>query len=289
MKLPALAILAAASLTACSYATPDTSSVGLSYTGGVVESQTFDKCVDPGHKEATNWGGSTYYYPVGTRTWTFSNGPGADTGPILVSTSNNQELIVSGTITFNLDTSCTPYTDKTGREWPGGKLQLFHDTVGRSKGAFFDEDSTVIPQGWRDTLGIYLGGPTNRAMDQQGGAYAWQDLYSRQDVANAFTAAVKQAIPPLIEAQTGGENFFKIIDIQLDKPTVPDGLRGELENRERAILAQQTADSQKAFAENWPGGLPGYQAYLRQQAETKCLDTGKCNLVPQGAAVAVGG
>ena len=55
-------------LSACSYAAPDAAFVGVSYTGGTFESKSFDKCVDSGVRTPTNWGGDTYYYPVGTRT-----------------------------------------------------------------------------------------------------------------------------------------------------------------------------------------------------------------------------
>lgn len=284
----AFAAATALALTSCSYATPDTASIGLSYTGGSWESKAWNTCVQPGANQAVDTGGDVYYYPVGTRTWTFANTPGADAPPILVSTANNQELIVSGTITFLFDSDCTKkYTDKTGREWPGGKPQLFHDTIGRSKGAFFGEDSTIIPQGWRDVLGIFLGGPANRALDQAGGAYKWQTLYSDTAEAAKFTEAAKRAIPLLLEAQTGGESYFKIIDIQLDKPTVPQKLKDELEEQERAIIAQSTADQQKRFAEGWPGGLSGYAAYQRQVAETKCLESGRCTMLPYGASVPV--
>ncbi len=285
LRLVAGAVTVAALSAGCAFATPDTSQVAISYTGGAFESQTFDKCVDPGVREGTNLGGYTYYYPVGTRTWDFSTRPGADSPPILVSTSNNQELIVSGTITFTLDTSCEPYTDESGRVWAGGKLQKFNDTIGRSKGAFFGEDSTAIPQGWRDVLGLYLGGPAERSMDRIGGGFTWQDLYSQQPVVADFTRQVTAQIPTLLAEQTGGENFFQIINIQIDKPTVPDGLRNELQAREAALLAQQTANDQLTFAQGFPGGLTGYQAYLEQQARTKCYNDGRCIYVPDGVSV----
>lgn len=272
----------------CAFATPDTSQVAIDYTGGPFEGQEFNKCVDPGIRDQTNLFGYVYYYPAGTRTWDFSNRPGADSPPILVSTSNNQELIVSGTITFTLDTSCEEYTDAAGTVWPGGKLQKFNDTIGRGKGAYFGEDSTQIPQGWRDVLGLYLGGPAERAMDSTGGGFTWQDLYSRQDVAAQFTEAVTAQIPTLLSEQTGGENFFEIISIQIDKPTVPDALRNELQSREAALLSQATANDQLAFANGFPGGLSGYQAYLEQQARTKCYNDGRCIYVPDGVAVAAG-
>lgn len=286
MKIrPVLAALAAAvALSACStYATPDTSSIGLAYTGGSWDSKAFQKCVAPGGNEAIDNGGDTAYYPVGTRTWAFGDGSGNDSGPILVSTSNNQELVVSGLITFTLDTSCTPWKDGAGKDWPGGKIQKFHETIGRSKGAFFEADSTAVPQGWKDTLGLFLGGPANRVMDTAGGAVTWQNLYSDTASVNTFTKTVSDSLPAKIKDATGGDEFFKIVAVQVNKPTVPDSLRSLLEAQQAAILEQDTAGQKRAFQESWPGGIAGYQAFQRQEAETRCLNEGRCPVVVPGA------
>lgn len=287
LKIFFLVFVGVFTLGACSYATPDTASIGLSYTGGSFESKSFIKCVEPGSREIADLGGDVYYYPVGARTWDFSNRPGADSPPILVSTKNNQELIVSGTIGFVFNTDCTPYTDAQGKVWPGGKPQKFHDTIGRSKGAFFGEDSTDIPQGWRNSLGIYLGGPSERAMDQIGGAYPWQSLYSDQASVSAFVRSVAQEIPNKVKEASGGEIYFEIISVQLDKPTVPDALKRELEATEAALLSQDRAGRDRTFAEGFPGGLPGYAAYQKQLAETNCLNNGRCTFIPSGASIPV--
>lgn len=285
MKTGRLLLLLALVLVAgCSdYATPDTSSVGLAYTGGDYDEKKFEKCVPAGGNERIDWAGTTAYYPQGTRTWDFSDRSGADSGPILVSTSNNQELIQGGTITFTLDTSCTEYKDADGKIWPGGKLQKFHETIGRSKGAFFGEDSTVVPQGWKDVLTLFLGGPANRVMDDTGAGSTWQNLYSDKPTVDAFTKKVIADLPAKIKDATGGDEFFHIISVQLDKPTVPEALRHELEQKEVDILAQDTASQKRAFQESWPGGIPGYQAFQHQEAETKCLNEGRCPIVVPGA------
>lgn len=293
LKLRKLGALAAAALVVattagCStYAQPDTALRGVSYTGGEWESKQFLRCVEPGANEAVDNGGSTYFYPITSRTWDFSNRLGADSPPIQVSTSNNQELAVSGTITFTLVTDCTEYTDEDGKLWPGGKLQKFHDTIGRSKGSFFGEESTVIPQGWRDMLAIYLGGPAERVMDTTGGGVTWQALYSDAATVSNFTKSVKDSVPAAIKSLTGGEVYFDITDIQIDKPTVGPALKTELENAERAALAQGTANAEKAFAVSFPGGLAGYQSYKTQianenlaNAQAECLRSGKCTSVP---------
>lgn len=282
------ASLVVVALAGCStYAQPDTALKGVSYVGGEWEAKSFLRCIEPGANEAVDNGGATYYYPITSRTWDFSTRPGADSPPIKVSTSNNQELDVSGTITFTLVTNCEPFKDAQGVDWPGGKLQKFHDTIGRSSNAFFGEESTVIPEGWRRMLGLYLGGPAERVMDATGGTVTWQRLYSDGPTTAAFTKAVKDGIPGGISSLTGGEEYFKITDIQIDKPTVSAALKTELENAERAALAQGTANAEKAFAESFPGGLAGYQAYKTQiaqenlaNAQAECLRSGKCTSVP---------
>lgn len=286
MRTIILVVIISCCLTACTdYATPDTSSVGLAYTGGSYDDKYFEKCVPAGGNTAIDTGGSTAYYPQGTRSWVFDTVPGADSPPILVSTKN-QELIVSGLVTFTLDTACTKWTDeaKPPKEWPGGKLQKFHETIGRSKGAAFPTgDSTDVPQGWKDVLAIYLGGPGNRVMDTTAGAYSWQQMYSDPAIVKAFTEKVVADLPAQIKDATGGDSFFNIISIQLNKPTLPQGLLTELETKEREILAQDTATQKRQFQESWPGGIPGYQAFQHQEAETQCLREGRCPVVVPGA------
>jgi hypothetical protein len=296
-----LALLTALTLAGCaSYATPDTSSIGLSYTGGDWDAKYFSKCVQPGGNEAEDWGGYTAYYPVGVITWDFSIRPGADSGPILVSTSNNQEMIQSGTISLRLKTDCAEYTDAGGKVWKGGIIQKFHEEIGQRNGASFGEDSAVKPAGWVPTLSKFVGAPAERAMDQAAGGgqvnpetgavstgYTWQQLYSEAAVQAAFSKVVTDTLPGRIQAATGGEMYFDIISVELDKPTVPEQLRNELVAQEAALLSQSTANQQKTFAESFPGGLTGYQAFQRQQAETKCLNDGKCQFVPAGVSVPV--
>jgi hypothetical protein len=284
------ALLGVTALAGCTtYAQPDTALRGVSYTGGEWESKQFLRCVEPGANESVDNGGATYYYPITTRTFDFSARPGADAGPISVSTSNNQELSQGGTITFTLDTSCAPYTDRTGKVWPGGKLQMFHDTIGRSKGAFFGEESTVVPQGWRDAMNIYLGGPAERTMDNVGGGYTWQELYSDKNKTTAFVDEVKKEIPAQIAALTGGEQFYVITDIQLDKPNVSGALKAQLEASEASALAQQTAAAEQAFIASFPGGSAGYAAWQEQKsrqalrdAQARCYNEARCNAVPVG-------
>ena len=293
LALTLAGVTAVVGLTACSsYATPDTSQVGLAYTGGSWDSKAFQKCIAPGGNEVIDNGGETFYYPAGTRTWTFSTMPGADSGPILVSTANNQELVQSGTITFTLNTDCTPYTDAQGRAWPGGPLQAFHDKVGRSAGAFFTDESTQVPQGWRDTLGKYLGGPANRVMDLKGGEYTWEQLYADPTKVNEWIGKVKTDIPAQLAALSGGDTYFTIVDIQLDKPDLPPGLKAQFQQAEVDRKTRENAAANQAAASQFPGGPVAQQEWRAREAdialkeaEATCLANAQCpkilNTVPR--------
>lgn len=281
------AVAVAAGLSGCtSYATPDPSQVGLAYTGGGWDSKAFQRCIAAGGNEAIDNGGSTFYYPQGTRTWVFGTTPGADSGPILVSTKNNQELVQGGTITFTLNTSCERYTDAQGVEWPGGQLQAFHDKVGRSAGAYFGDDSTQVPQGWRDTLGKFLGGPANRSMDLQGGNYTWESLYTDPAAVNNWIAAVKADIPAKLKDLSGGDEYFRIVDIQLDKPDLPGPLKAQFERAEVDRKDRENTAANQSAASNFPGGPAAQQEWrareadiARTEGEAKCLAEGRCNIV----------
>jgi hypothetical protein len=283
------------------YAQPDPVLRGVAYTGGAYDQKTFEKCVEPGANETIDWGGKTYYYPVNTRTFVFSNLAGADAPPISVSTNNNQELIQGGAITFTLDTSCTPW-DELGpdpdgpgpqpapvkKHWPGGKIQAFNETFGIAKGAYFGDDSATVPQGWKDSMNIFLGGPANRTMDGVGGGYSWQQLYSDKTATDKFIEAVKGQLPGQIKDLTGGNDFYLITSIQLDKPEVSGALKSQLEQAEASTLGQSTADKEKAFADKF-GGWDVYQSYLNQKsqqnlrdAQARCYNEGRCNAVPVG-------
>jgi hypothetical protein len=282
VRIVILVVIMCSVVTACSYATPDTSSVGLSYTGGDWESKKFNKCVPAGAVEPEDVGGYTAYYPLGVITWDFGNRPGAESGPILVSTKNNQEMIQSGTINLRLLTSCEPWTDPAGKVWPGGILQSWHENIGQRNGAAFEEDSSKIPPGWIAALSKFVGAPAERAMDQKGGDYTWQQLYSDVAIQKKFGEDVTAELPNRMKASTGNIMYWEIISVELDKPTVPDKLRDQLVEAERAGIEQQTAADKRAFQESWPGGSAAYQEFQRREAETDCIRRGQCPVVMPG-------
>jgi SPFH domain / Band 7 family len=285
---------------ACSVATPDPSQKALEYTGGPFSSQNFDSCVNPGVRHVDWPNNSIDYYPVGQRTWDFSNKPGAEAPPIKISTKNQTELYVSGSVTFTWDDSCTPFTEyrtdpTTGKrvlvhEWPGGLAQRFHDTIGRHTGAAADDGGQPQPQGWNDDVSLYIGGPLTIAMNNAALNFNWEQLYNNNNDKTFWQTQVEAQLQSLIDAKTGARHFI-VNQVQLGKPELPDQLRVELENNQAATIRATTANTDKGTASNFPGGIAGFTAYQLQLAIAKAIGNGQVKVipVPTGSIVSVPG
>ena len=289
------AILAASiTIVGCSVADPDSSQEALHYSGGPFSSQNFQNCINPGTREVDGPGDYMFYYPHGQRTFTFSDvDPHADRPPIHISTKDRQELLVRGTVTFTLNTDCTPYDEKdaTGkvvRHWDGGVLQRFHDTIGRHTEAFASDGGDQQPKGWDEVLNRYIGDPAEKAMDNAALRWNWTDLYNNLDAKNAWQDEVIADLPRLIDQQAGAPHFI-VNSVQLQKPDVSPTLAAELQNNAAAQLRKNTADTDQQAAQNFPGGIAGYLQYQQQLAVNDAIKSGKVQVIPipQGSPVIV--
>lgn len=299
----ALLLLAAlvgfATVAGCAVADPDTSQAVLRYSGGWFANQAWNQCILPGERDVTSAGMQHFYYPQGQRTFTFSDEPGADAPPLLVSTNNQIKLTVRGTVTYRLNTNCAPYTEvKTlpngqravERVWPGGLFQRFHDTIGRHSMAYAESGGDPQPPGWNAVVARYVGDPLSKAANDIGLRYTWQDLYNNPAKNAEWQAAVIGVLPQLVTAQAGADHFL-IDNVQLLQPTLPPALNAELENNSAAGLRHATADTDKLTANEFPGGVHGYLEYLRQLAINDAIRSGKVRVipVPAGSGVIVNG
>jgi hypothetical protein len=285
--------LAALALAGCSVADPNPSEVGLKYNGGSFSNQQFLGCIAPGTRDVSGPSNSLFYYPHGTRTYNFAGGvnqpaAGADEGAILVNTKNNTQMTVTGSITFTLNESCEPFTDKNGHLWPGGMLQKFHDTIGRSHNMFATDTGADFSaqSGWGTGLNLFLGGPAGKALNNAGLAYNWQDLYSNLDARNAFVKAAEADIKTLI-TQQAGDDFFIIQNVQVDQPEPPQSTVNQMTSLQDQALQNQQAQQSQQLAANFPGGLQGYVQYQQQQAVNQAIKDGHVPvlLIPQGSPI----
>lgn len=276
------------SATACSVANTAPDQVALHYSGGTFSSQKFQNCVDPGTRKTYGAGDKYFYYPTGQRTFKFSNDGGSDTKPLTASTKDQQELSVSGTITFTLNTSCEKFKDSTGREWPGGMLQKFNDTVGRKFQAYSSDGGSEPGSGWDKMLSVYIKDTTDRAVDNEALKYGWEDLYNNVETKTQWEKDVVSKIPDLVK-QLSGDDFFTINSVLLQKPDISSVLKEQLAAKQAAILRGQAAAQDQKAAENWPGGIQAYLAYQQQLAINKAITDGKVQVIPipQGSGVIV--
>lgn len=296
--LVAAGAVACATMTgACSVADPDPSQIALDYSGGPFSSQSFVQCVNPGVR-SVDWPNNTMaYYPVGQHSWDFANKPGAEAPPIATTTKDPTELLVSGSVTFTLDTDCKPYTeyrlDPLGkqvkiRDWPGGLIQRWHDTVGRHTNAYATDGGQAQPDGWNNDISLYIGGPLQVAMNNASSHFTWGDLYNNPAAKADWQQQVEAQLQTLVDAKTGARHFI-IHQVQLNKPELPGALLGELVNNQAAQVRRSTADIDKATAAGFPGGIIGLANYQLQQAIAKAIAAGQVKVipVPTGSIVSV--
>jgi hypothetical protein len=294
----AAAGLAAGLLAAgCSVATPDTSQIGLHYSGGPFSSQEFVNCIQPGVREVDGPEEHYYFYPHGRRTFDFTGGPNSDSGPLMVSTKNSTnntstEVAVRGILTLTLTEDCSPWTDPEGKVWKGGKLQAFHDMIGRQHRAFAD-DGDPMPPAWRDAILLpYVGGSMEKALDNVGPAHDWNRLATSADERNALQSeAFNQLIdapnkPGLLTQAVGGP-FFTVHSLQIVSVDPPKGLK---DAQDQVQIAQTAADAvaiDERTAANFPGGIMAYMDYRLKLAYMKALDQGRGIPVPTGSSVII--
>lgn len=271
-------LAAALTLTGCANLETLPDQQGLRYSGGALlpEAVEFKNCQGPRKQEFGGPGDNTYLYPAGQRTFKFSADPGSDSGPLSTSAPSpggGQPITmgVSGTITF------TPRFDDCE------SLRSFHERIGLKFRAW-------EPDGWNRMIGTYVKDSADRAIDSESLKSTWMDLTANSEAKTAWERRVVESLPALVNAQAGGD-FFKIDNVILQRPELPDNIRSAIADTEAARQQAATADQFKAAAERFPGGPTAYQAFQQQQALNKAIAEGKVQVVPvpYGSPVIVGG
>lgn len=289
VKIGAALMAGALVLTGCSIANPDSTHKGLHYSNGAFSSRNFEYCVDAGTKNTGGAGDDDFYYPAQQRTFTFAKADGSDSGPLDVNTAGGQvSLVEEGQLTFTINTDCTPFTDKQGKEWKGGKFQKFHETIGQKTGAFTDDENADVGGGWAKFINEYLGAVINKAVDNAGQKYQWMDIYGKAEVRAAWEKDVLGSIDNLIAAQLG-DDLVKVNAVQLQTPQVPDAIKVEMLNQQAAVLRNTTAELDKKNAQQFAS----FEEYLNYQlaiAVNKAIGEGKANIniTTPGQSVIVG-
>jgi len=283
--------LAAAALAGCSIANTTASEVALQYGAGPLDSRTFVQCVPSATREVNDVNDDHYYYPLGQRDFTFGNGEGLDSPALTSTTSDAQEISVSGTVKLTLDTNCSEFTDSSGKKWPGGKLQFFHETIAAKYSAAPTDGGEAMPGGWAALLRNYAGAALDRATDNEALKYGQMQLYTDTAKKAQWEQDVLKQLPEILKTLTQGVELFTINAVLLQKPSVQQKIVDGLTDVRAAELRNQAAEVDKQAAANFPGGIAGYQAYQQQQAINQAIKDGKVQVlpVPQGSPIIVQG
>jgi hypothetical protein len=288
--------LAVITLAACSIVDTAPDQVALRYNGGIGSSQSFTSCVDSSTNQWNSPGDSYKYYPKGQRSYSFSMDPKSDFGPLTASSSDSQEITVQGIIGLTLNTTCAPITDPSpdggktpGKTWPGGLLQKFHEVLANNEGAAPSDSGQPMNPGWSTLLNKYVKQALENAVKTETNKYGWEALYNNtNNVQQAWSDAVIKQVAPNIKTIMG-DNYFQLNGIILQRPDIPEGLKGPLTDKQAAVINSQAVEIAKQAANSFPGGIVAYQQYLSQQAINKAIQDGKVQVIPipQGSGVNV--
>lgn len=278
------ALLLVAVTVACSTVDTDPRQIALHYSGGSFESQVFDSCVPSSTLELANSPGDHYYYyPTGDRTYEFRGDGTAENveqGAIEITSSDRISLKVSGLLNFTLNTDCGKFTDKGGKEWPGGHLQMFHERFNKDRVAPEDAGQDMTG-GWRTMLVNRIGGPLNQLMDQMALRYTVAQLDSDPDRKAEWQKAVLDDLQNRIDASFGGERVIEIREpIIIDKPDIPQSLKDVIAEGEAIRQRGVNAAQEKEIGNGWPGGPAAYDRHLIDLAVQKAINEGRVQVIP---------
>ncbi|HSX33147.1 MAG TPA: SPFH domain-containing protein [Candidatus Saccharimonadales bacterium] len=219
---------------ACTTVSTAPDQVALHYQAGSFTATKYSDCVRPSTKNYNGPGDLSYWYPTGQRTFDFTGGKDAESQPITVVSSDNQELQVSGLLTFNLDTSCEPN---------GGILRKFHENIGLKFQAYMDPDDTTSA-GWDRMLRVYMGQPLRKMLNSAAQQYTWLALYNDPATRVKFEQEVNAQLADQIKATTGGTDYFQNFALTLQKPEPNPALVAALANVQVQVTNGKAIDQQ---------------------------------------------
>lgn len=279
-------------LAACSTVSTGASELALQYGGGAWDSANFVACFGGGHKDTTRSGSDTYkYYPTGQRDFSFGDARNLDMAALTSTTQDAQEIKVTGTVKFTMNLSCKEFKDPTGKTWPGGTAQYFHEMYGDKDHAYNDEGSKPVGDGWSTMLRQYMGFAVDREVDDNALNYALQSLNTDRAAKDKWERDVLEGLPAVLKKMTGGVEVFKITDVLLQRPGVRPEIADANAEKQAAQIRADAVEVDKQAAANFPGGIAAYQAYQQQQAVNEAIKSGKVKVlpIPAGSPVIVQG
>ena len=271
--LAVVAAMVALGTAGCTVAT-DSDGVIVHKGGGIVEAAKPKGCLMPAQLEIEKPGDSYYLYPGNQRTYEFSSSEGADGPPITVISKDGQELSISGTLSFNLNTDCDV-------------LQRFHDVVGNRENAYFDSTSET-PAGWNIMLEKYMRPSIDSTLDRVAKQYNWKELYADVSIKDKMNLEINQNVSALVNQRfEGKEDFFINFSALILQPQADAELVASVKKVE-ASKANAEATKTKAEADA-AAALAAAEAQVAQKRAEKTVadldaQIKKAEIEPYGTA-----
>jgi hypothetical protein len=198
-----LAVALGLFLTACSSdGYTDLSMKTLRYEKGSTQGGQFVECIDPGEKIVTN--DSLYPYPTTQRenVWDsdqFGQGSrSADHNDLEVLDKNGVIVYLKVKVPFFLNTDCSPVT-VGGREYKGGTLQVFHEMIGKTRQAYFNEDGSYN-NGWLWAMDNYISSSVVDYLKREARLFTADELYNNVEIRENLQTGLTEALPDLVNA-----------------------------------------------------------------------------------------
>lgn len=276
LAVAGIAVAGVLALTGCSSVNTAPDQVALHYKAGPIESTKFSDCVNPSQRAWDGPGDQHYVYPGGQRTFEFSaNETSRDAGRVTAPDRDGTELLISGTIRFELNTNCET-------------LQQFHEQIGLKFDASMAGNKTS--DGWREMLGTYLQQPLQRAVNDATQSFDWKSLYSDAAVKAEWEAKVKELLPKYVE-QAMGDDYFNEFSVTVQKPDLPDKLTAAILATQEAVEQNKAQEQRNATVQTELESIRELVAVLGPDGYNtyQAIKDGKIQVVPipQGSSIVV--
>jgi hypothetical protein len=223
----------------------DNSMQSLRYDDGPTSGAKFKQCVEPGTKLSTN--DKLYPYPVTQREdqWDTAS-KDADHGDLELTDKNGVTVYTKIKVDFFLNTSCDPVT-VDGKTYKGGTLQAFHELVGKTRHAYFNDDGTY-DGGWITAMNYYISQPVQTYLTAETKKYTAEALYNNPDIQKAIQNGLQEKIQSLVDDGMQTDlSFYHDFNVSIQSFTPDSDFLGMLRDRQAAAVKAQTAqDNAKA-------------------------------------------
>lgn len=226
----------------------------LRYEQGDTQGSKFKECLGEGEKLATN--DALYPYPTTQRedVWDTDgyedSGNGmssgfADQPDMVVQDKDGNDVFLKVKVQFFQNTSCDPV--KVGKkEYEGGVLQVYHETIGKTRKAFFKEDGTYGP-GWIWAMKNYISGPTIKLVGDAAKNFAIEDIWLKSSVKNEMAAMVQEKIQAAVNEEMQGDlEFYNNLKVNIYGASPNLEFKKLYDERKSAQVRADTAEKNKA-------------------------------------------